>query len=535
MHGVEKIYKIDLIDAHCGNSRVFLVQSDLISVKQVCDKVNSERAVVPDGCYHAILVGKRLGSIVRLVEVEGLSGQLCLHPFQWELLQIDNKILSLESHNLFKSLFIEGDQSYLTCIAKSIWTLQLIYGQPLLTLSFGSYSKLVTNMISLFSEEFLFPNRNSPEISCFIILDRNVDYASALLRGCSYTSLLDEVFGINCGVVDIKNTKPDKAVNYSLSSSDEIYSLIKHNHFSSVFTVLSKKTKDLNMEYKKNERMELKELQRYVKQELISVRTMKNSLAYHISACEAIINKISHKFEALCSMEQNMLEGRSRKECIHFIEDSLAMEHFDKHNILRLIALLSLTQDGLYSSEAINLKNQFLHAYGYQNLPCFYSLERLGLFLEVPSLLTSEIKGSHIANKVVQAVSAPTRRSTFYSNAQKLKLFPETVADYDLKDPKDLGYVFGGSYIPLISQIVHSLIKNDVSVDELMKMLPNSSVKDRRAPDGPSLSSFLIYFIGGITYAEISSLDLLEKLTGVNIIVAGTSITSGSKLMKACF
>jgi len=48
----------------------------------------------------------------------------------------------------------------------------------------------------------------------------------------------------------------------------------------------------------------------------------------------------------------------------------------------------------------------------------------------------------------------------------------------------------------------------------------------------------LIYFIGGITYAEISALRLLaknKKFTKENVIIATTKVISGNSLMTSMF
>jgi hypothetical protein len=39
--------------------------------------------------------------------------------------------------------------------------------------------------------------------------------------------------------------------------------------------------------------------------------------------------------------------------------------------------------------------------------------------------------------------------------------------------------------------------------------------------------------VGGVTYAEIAAFQLLEKLTGARILVAGTSIINGNSLIKS--
>jgi len=46
--------------------------------------------------------------------------------------------------------------------------------------------------------------------------------------------------------------------------------------------------------------------------------------------------------------------------------------------------------------------------------------------------------------------------------------------------------------------------------------------------------SYVVFFIGGVTYAEVAALQILEALTGARIIVAATSIISKDTLSEAC-
>lgn len=541
LHGVDKIYKLEKTAIPCSNTqRVFFIQGDLITAKIVCDKINSELSQQNDGnSYHLIIVHRKLGSVIHLLEEEGVIGFVTTYSFQWELINLDDRVLSLEFQSLYKNLFVEGDQSYLPCIAKAIWTLQMLFGRPHTTVVQGKYAHLVDNMINIYCDELGEPNETDCDVSCFVILDRDLDYTSTLLTGGTYSCLLDEVFGIKSGFVDInapKNQstqKKDKQQEaYYLSGFDKIYSQIKNRHFSDVFLYLSAKTKELNSEYKRSQSMNVQEMKHYVANELASVTKLKKTLAYHIAACEAIINDIGQRFESLQNTERNIIEGRNRRDCITYIEECLAMNKCSKHSILRLMCLLSLTQDGLLTDEYQRLRLQFLHIYGYQNLSCFLRLEKTGLCVEQPVFIP-EVKGAQLANKVVQAVSLPTRKSTFYAFAQKLKLFPELSDEYDLKNPKDLGYVFGGSYIPTACQIINQLIKQEISTEDLKKIIPNITIKRENTHLTKPLRSFVVFIIGGVTYAEISAFQLLEKLTGSKVIIASTSITNGNLLMNS--
>lgn len=536
-HGIDKIYKLDKNTIQSSNSQVvYFIPSDLITVKYICDQINADLCQnATKNSYYVILVPRKLMSIMQLFEEEGIYGSVTVYQYQWELIELDSSILSLEFPNFFRTTFVNSDQSYLPCIAKSIWSLQMLFGKPLMMFLQGKYSQQLSEQIDVFCNQLGTPDKVDPDIGTFVVVDRDIDYASVLLTPGTYTSLLEEVFGIKSGEVKINtdDKKNDKLQSQLLNSSDEIYSQIKNRHFSDVFSYLSTKAKELQGEYKRNQNMALHEMKRFISQDLQNVTAIKKSLAFHIGACEAIISKLGKRFEGLQNIEQNMLEGRSRRESYTYIEENIAMNFCDMPAVLRLMCLLSLTQDGLTYDEINNFKVQFFHAYGYKYLSSFHNLEKLGLFVEQPGLIGSDVTGGLLANKVVQAVSLPTRRSAFYSTGQKLKLFPAFKQDIDLKSPTDMSYVFNGAYVPAICQIINMLIRREITVDELTKLIPNSSAKVNSHFDTLP-KTFLVYVVGGITYSEVAAFQLLERLTGTQIIVAGTSVISGNSMMMTC-
>ena len=59
--------------------------------------------------------------------------------------------------------------------------------------------------------------RGRSEIGHLFVFDRSVDYPTALLSPLPYESLLDETFGIHCGVVELGKeiTKTNNSVKVS--------------------------------------------------------------------------------------------------------------------------------------------------------------------------------------------------------------------------------------------------------------------------------------------------------------------------------
>ncbi|XP_069691089.1 vacuolar protein sorting-associated protein 33B isoform X1 [Periplaneta americana] len=529
-NGVDKIFKLEKSGTVCVNPQwVYLIYADLITAKRVCDQISDNLRQSSQNSYHLILVPSDLVAIQQLLEEEGVYGAVTVHKFPWELIRLDGGVLSYEMPSLFKMLFIDGDRSLLPAVAQSLWSLQMLFGRIPLILTQGRFSLQIQTMVNILFDELGSPDKADAEIGCLIVVDRDVDYASVLLTPVTYVGLLDEVFGINSGTIELDGRvtgNQDKKLSYQLSSSDAIYNEIKNRHFSDVFPFLSGKAKELHGEFDRSRSMALQEMKQYVANELQKVTAIKRSLAYHIGACEVIIGEMGHRFEALHQNDQNMLEGRARRECFSYIEECFATS--GKLASLRLLCLLALTTDGLSSDEALQLKTQFLHQCGYEHLVAFRNLEKLGLLTRPGSNPGS----GAIAGRVAQVVSQlPKRAGAFQALAHRLKLFPEVSEEYDLKHPKDPGYVFGGAYVPVVCRMVNLLIKKEMQPDEIVKLV--SSVGSVNGALGSSTQTFLVYFVGGVTYAEIAAFQLLEKLTGVRILVAGTSIINGNSFIQS--
>ncbi len=110
----------------------------------------------------------------------------------------------------------------------------------------------------------------------------------------------------------------------------------------------------------------------------------------------------------------------------------------------------------------------------------------------------------------------------FFPNLRKgLNL---VVEDVDENSPNDISYVFSG-YAPLSVRLVQHAIKPGwKTIRDFLTMLPGPTVEESQslptqAPKGTNPVT-LVFFIGGITFAEIAALRWLSKQEGI-VISAG--------------
>lgn len=428
------------------------------------------------------------------------------------------------------------------------------------------------------------------------IIDRDSDYASMLLSQLNYEGILDEAFNVCCNKLEFSITPTDNdddknSVRHSLMSDiDPIYRHIRDNHFSTVFSLLKTKNHEMKEKYSRSQGMNLSNLKNFVANELKGLQTEFKCLGIHISACEEIMRQRNkYDFGDQLKTEQNIIDGVDIRKCLEYIT-KMIVHQLHPHVPLRLLALLSLTQGGLPPKDYRKYHSLYCENYGLFNNQTFTNLKKLGLITEMNLSLnsltggflnysssdsSSTIKSSQsvsslslasftgavssltekASGRVAAVVSSSVlpRRGNLSVMLKKFQLVPE-IGDsgYNIREPKDPAFVFGGSYIPLICRLIENCVLTPVKKSnlvnmnpaELMKLLPGPNFKRRqvfldsmptnlsnqsRSPE----RSILIYFIGGVTYAEITALRLVAKQRNIRIAIACTSIINGNRLIES--
>ncbi|XP_031830018.1 vacuolar protein sorting 33B [Nomia melanderi] len=510
-YGVDKIYEMEQGLKLSNSQRIFLVSSDLISCKRVLDHVQSEISpnikphIQP---YHHILVAPFVPMVLNsIIEEEGLSGLVTVQALSWEFIRLDGKVLSLES-SMFTDLYYHKDTALLPTLARSLWSLQLILGSPLLTLSLGKHSqqmlKIINTMTTMFDSSIIENN-----IGALILMDRNYDLATPLLTPVTYAGLLHEVVEINVGIgtLDKSQTKldPDK---------DQIYGEVRDTPCSDVFPILHGKAKSLKSEQDAIQTMKLSEMEQYVATRLQKTRDMKRQLAFHISACQLIADTLGSDFQTLQRIEKSIIECKDRKECLNYIE-----RHIDDHPLrtLRLLCLLSIASDGITQNELHSIQKLHLHAHGYKHIPLFYKLQTIGLL---------KCREENILHKL------PNWTSEWNNNAQRLKLLPSYSKQTEQKGRTCSSYVFNNAYIPIIAQVLNAVVNQEKDLKNFTELanLPNCLINGKHG--ALQSKTVVICVIGGITYAEIAACRLIEKLTKIQLVLTSDSITTGNKILE---
>ncbi|KAF8789208.1 vacuolar protein sorting-associated protein 33B-like [Argiope bruennichi] len=554
---VEKVFKLEPGAAPGRTEKcVYLIKPTIQNTKIIADHISASRSIDSNKRFWIINVPRKLFACETVLEREGVYGHVKQMELPLGFLCLDRDLFSLELPDFFNSFYIKGDLTYVHTAAMALVQLCKICGPLPKIFGQGKCAKMVIDLMNLIMKETTFDSSGSDKLSHLVILDRDIDYVSVLLSQLTYEGMLDEFFGINSGRIIFPKevTAKEESIKVVLNSSDVVFSEIRNNYFASVFSLLRDKAKELQAKSETSS-MSLGDIKKFVTQEMKNIRQQHTSLSLHIGACEVILNtKSEENFQERLRIERDILEGQNLRECLTYTEDVINRQD-SYSSALRLMCLLSISQDGLLSADYESLAIQFRQSYGCKYVSTLYKLKKLGLLLDQAPLLppssvrSSKItevatnKATKIAEKVATAVAFP-KYSSFRAISKKFNLIPSEEQSIDLKNPTDMSYVFGGTYVPLVGKIteqivVHGTLKN---LEENMKLLPGSTLINYKADKDTGYviptkdiasKTVFVYVLGGITFAEVAALRLLGQLHGCKILIGTTSFISGNSLLKS--
>ncbi|NWH98264.1 VP33B protein, partial [Tichodroma muraria] len=533
-HDVDKLYKVETRPAPGASDQFcFLVRPRVRTMRFIADIVNADKMSGRSRKYKIIFSPQKFYACEMVLEEEGVFGDVTCDEWSFYLLPLDEDIISMELPEFFRDYFLEGDHRWINPVARALQLLNSLYGPFGKTYGIGRCAKMSYELWRDLEEESESEGQGrTPEIGHVFLMDRDMDYVTALCSQVVYEGLVDDTFRIKCGSVDFGPdvTSSDKSIKVLLNSQDKVFSQIRNEHFSSVFGFLSQKSRNLQAQYDRRRGMDIKQMKDFVSQELKGLKQEHRLLSLHIGACESIMKKKTKQdFQETIKAEHSLLEGFDIRESTSFIE-----EHIDRQvraqgcllqlprpapakprspqvspvESLRLMCLLSITENGecpallghssgtkpqpwlrahlvlptgLVPKDYRSLKTQYLQSYGPEHLLTFHNLKRIGLLTEQSAgetLTAVESKVSKLvtdraAGKITDAFSSLARKSNFRAISKKLGLMPRLDGEYDLKMPRDMAYVFGGAYVPLSCKIIEQVLERRgwQGLEEVVRLL----------------------------------------------------------------
>lgn len=93
-------------------------------------------------------------------------------------------------------------------------------------------------------------------------------------------------------------------------------------------------------------------------------------------------------FEIADNMEESIIEGSSVPECTKKLETKIINQYDDKVTILRLLILLSLTQNCMSRTDFNNIRKIFIASYGFDEIMLLNNLQEARLLAPKDTLQT---------------------------------------------------------------------------------------------------------------------------------------------------
>uniref|UniRef100_A0A8C6LAR1 VPS33B late endosome and lysosome associated n=1 Tax=Nothobranchius furzeri TaxID=105023 RepID=A0A8C6LAR1_NOTFU len=453
-----------------------------------------------------------------VLEEQGIFGDVTSDEWAFYLLPLDDDIISLELPEFLRDNFLAGDQRWVRTAGSALHLLHSLYGPFSKLYGIGRCSKMTYECWRKLVEEGE-QKAHQAEIGNVFLIDRDVDFVTPLCSQVVYEGLVDDIFRIKCGCVEFGPdvTSSDKSVKVMLNSQDKVGA-------------------DRSVPGTSRQKHQMKA---FVSEELKGLKQEHRLLSLHIGASESMMKKKTKQdFQELLKTEHSLLEGFEIRECISYIE-----EHINRQvsmiESLRLLCLLSATENGLLPKDFRSLKAQYLQSYGVDHLLTFSNLKQLGLLVEQQPGETLTVMESRVgklvndktAGKLTDAFSSLAKKGNFRALSRRLNLVPKSDEEYDLRVPRDMAYVFSGAYVPLSCKLIEQVLEKDgwTGLEEVTRLLNGHEF----APKNNAQRVVLVMFLGGCTFSEISALRFLGREKGYKFIVVTTSIINSSRLIEA--
>ncbi|KAI5124115.1 hypothetical protein M0805_000928 [Coniferiporia weirii] len=597
-HGVDKMFWLEQGPLSSTTTNiVYLVRPKIKWIKIIADQIKHHAREGQKHTYTLFLVPRTSALVTRVLEEEGVLGEVNISAFNMQFIPIADDVISLEHENAFKEIWVDGDETVVYDSAQALVTLQGLYGLFPRIIGKGDCAGRLTGMLSrqreqvigtLASQNLLNP---SEKIDSLVILDRRIDMITPMLTQLTYEGLIDELIGIKNSHVELPaslltppntqgassnpsstNTPPasslakDVKKKYLLNAAnDPLFGELKDLNFSSVGKTLNRNARRLEEDYESRKQAKTVAQLRDFVGKLSGLQTDHQTLRIHTGLSEMLVPLTrTERFNKSLEIQQNLLSSYETSAQISAIEE-LVTQGEGIQSVLRLLCLASILNGGIKSKILENIKREILQTYGYEYLPLILSLSSPspGLLLSTP---LSNAAASFSALKI-----------PYTSLRKSLRLVTEETDDLD--EPDDISYVYSG-YAPLSVRLVQCVVQkggvlnaptaaSDGSdslrrkgkltapaslgkvrahpilgwkgFEDVVESLPGETIdvigidaNSNAAATSNRSTTSVVFFLGGCTYTEIAALRWVSRQNkGRRILIATTGIISGSSIINS--
>ncbi|KAG0633993.1 Sec1-like protein [Tuber brumale] len=589
-HGVDKIFWLEenVVADVTQKNIVFLVRCTVKNALAIAAHVKNNAKIPGQQFeYNVMFVPRRTLVCEKILEDEGVLGDLTIGEFPLHFIPLESDLLSLELEDAFEELYLRKDHTSIFYSARALMNIQRRYGLFPRIIGKGDCARrLADALIRMRGEEDASDSSSSPfalapssVLGELIVVDRESDFMTPLLTQLTYEGLIDETIGIHNSKIEVDSSlvggpqqsgvtaasssssaspaatsSQQKKKPISLNSEDKLFDNLRDTNFAIVGNLLNKVARRLNDDYEgRHQAKTVSEIREFVGK-LGSLQQEHQSLRLHTGLAEEIMKHTrSDIFNRILEVQQNLAAGVDPSSQHDAIEELIA-RNAPLESVLRLLCIESLVGQGLKPKDLDNFKREILQGYGYQHVLTLAALERLQL-LQSRTSITSSI----------------STRTNYATLRKSLKLIVDEVNE---QNPDDIAYVYSG-YAPLSVRLVQCVIQKPLmtrgrrgedpltpagvgttvnwaatgwrgfedvlksvkgkTFDELQRG-EEKAVRARNLLNGANEKKVtVVFFVGGCTFTEIAALRFVGRREEEKreIVICTTGIINGDRMMRA--
>ncbi|KAG7097107.1 hypothetical protein E1B28_004487 [Marasmius oreades] len=573
---------------------VYLCRPKIKYVKMIADHVKRHAKESLRYNYTILLVPRTSTLVSRLLEEEGVLGDVTISSYNLQLIPLTGDVVSMEYESAFKDIWVDGDETVIYDFAQALITLQKMFGTFPRMLGKGDHAARLIKLV----ETYLPQTRSistsdtlsglSDKIDSLVVLDRRVDMITPLLTQLTYEGLIDELIGIrnshvelpvslispppNAGITSSSgpSTTPTTSTSntlrkeskkkYHLSPTDTLFTDLRDLNFSFVGKKLNQVAHRLDEDYKASRQAKTIPQLRDVVGKLGGLQSEHQSLRIHTGLSELLVPMTrTEQFNKSLEIQQNLLASYNISEQLTAIEDLIA-QGAEMELVVRLACLASITAGGIKAKVLENIKREILQTYGYNFLPLLLSLSAPSLAI----LLPNPPPTSH--PDLAAAAKYP-----FNSLRKSLRLLIEDDPESLNEVENDISYVYSG-WAPISIRLVQcvaqkgGVLSNPAETgnqadgkggrgekvqahpiigwkgfEDILALIPGRTVDvDMNVASAGGLISrpagktttTVVCFLGGCTYTEIAALRWVSKQNkGRRFLIVTTGIVNGLSII----
>jgi hypothetical protein len=473
-HGVDKMFWLEPGPLTSTTTNVVYLCRPLIKyVKIIADQVKAHIRESQKHRYTLFLVPRVSTLVSRILEEEGILGDITISSYNLQFIPIADDVISLENDNAFKELWVDGDETVIYNSALALNSLQKVYGRFPRILGKGDYASRLATLLTK-----SLPDQPSPlsdpsippaPFDSLIIIDRTVDMITPLLTQLTYEGLIDEFIGLKNSHVELPvslltlpaapnpsnpNATPsgsasvtplinEKTKKHHLSTTtDPLLTELRDLNFSSVGKRLSRVAHRLDEDYKARLQAKTVAQLRDFVGKLGGLQGEHQALRLHTGLSEMLSLKTrTELFNKSLEVQQNLLASYEVSAQISAIEDMIA-QGASMQTVVRLLCLASITNGGIKAKSLDSVKRELLQAYGYNYLPLLLSLAAPPLAILLPNPLPISAAPAVAGNKYPFIALRKSLRLLIDDN-------PEALEEVE----NDISYTYSG-YAPISIRLV---------------------------------------------------------------------------------